>query len=212
MWASERKWLDLFADPASYDWARSRKAWYFFARAHRADASVFVTKSPPHLLHVEHLAQAFRNAKFLFMVRNPYAVCEGICRRYRTRLAAILHRQFTEPGKSIETAAAVHVATCLALQRRNIETFAERSAFFTYEVMCDEPAAVARKVQSLVPELDDLTLRQRIAVKNYDETLTNMNERQIAAPTAEEIAAFKRVFWEHRNTLDYFGYDLMDAG
>ena len=212
LWASERKWLDLFGDPASYDWARSRKAWYFFARAHRADASVFVTKSPPHLLHVEHLARAFRNAKFLFMVRNPYAVCEGICRRYRTRLAAILHRQFTEPGKSMETAAAVHVATCLALQRRNIETFAERSVFFTYEDMCNAPEAVARKVRSLVPELDDLTLRQRIAVKNYDETLTNMNERQIAALTAEEIAAFNRVFRKHRNTLDYFGYDLMDAG
>ena len=212
LWASERKWLDLFGDPASYDWARSRKAWYFFARAHRADASVFVTKSPPHLLQVEHLAKAFRNAKFLFMVRNPYAVCEGICRRYRTRLAAILHRQFTEPGKSIETAAAVHVATCLAWQRRNIETFGERSAFFTYEAMCDEPEAVARKVQSLMPELDDLTLRQRIAVKNYDETLTNMNERQIAALSAEEIAAFNRVFREHQDTLDYFGYDLMDAG
>ena len=79
------------------------------------------------------------------------------------------------------SAAAVHVATCLALQRRNIETFAERSVFFTYEDMCNEPEAVARKVQSLVPELDDLTLRQRIAVKNYDETLNNMNERQIAA-------------------------------
>ena len=212
LWASERKWRDLFAAPASYDWVRSRKAWYFHARARRADASVFITKSPPHVLHVEQLAGVFRNAKFLFMVRNPYAVCEGICRRYRTRLAAILHRQFTEPGKSIEAAAAVHVATCLAWQRRNVETFAERSVFFTYEAMCDEPAAVARKVQSLVPELDDLTLCQRIAVKNYDETLTNMNERQIAALSAEEVAAFNRVFRKHRKTLGYFSYDLMDAG
>ena len=211
LWASERKWIDLFAEPNSYDWARSRKAWYFHARAHRADASVFVTKSPPHVLHVGQLAKAFRNAKFLFMVRNPYAVCEGICRRYHTQLAPILHRQFTEPGRSVEAAAAVHVANCLSWQRRNIEMYPEHGVFFTYEDMCDEPAAVARKVQNLVPELDDLVLRQRIAVKNYDEALANMNERQIARLGAEEIAAFNRVFREARDTLGYFGYDLMDS-
>ena len=211
LWASERKWLDLFREPSSYDWALSRKAWYFHARAQCADASVFVTKSPPHVLHVGQLAEAFRNAKFLFMVRNPYAVCEGICRRYHGRLAAILRRQFTAPGKSVETAAAVHVATCLAWQRRNIETYAERGAFFTYETMCAEPEAVARKVQGLVPELDDLKLRQRIAVKTYDEPLTNMNERQIARLSAKEIEAFNRVFRQHRDALAYFGYELMDA-
>ena len=212
LWASERKWRDLFAEPNNYDWARSRKAWYFHARAHRADASVFVTKSPPHVLHVGQLAKAFRNAKFLFMVRDPYAVCEGICRRYRSKqLASILHRQFTEPGRSVETAAAVHVANCLAQQRRNVEMYAERGVFFTYEDMCDEPAAVARKIQSLVPELDDLKLRQRIAVKNYDEALTNMNECQIARLGTEEIATLNRVFRQHRDALAYFGYDLMDA-
>ena len=210
LWASERKWLDLFAEPDSYDWVRSRKAWYFHALARSADASVFVTKSPPHVLHVGQLASAFRNAKFLFMVRNPYAVCEGICRRYRTRLVRDFHRQFIEPGRSVETAAAVHVANCLAWQRRNIETYPELGVFFTYEDMCDQPASVERKVQGLVPELDDLTLRQRIKVKNYDETLTNMNERQIAALSAKEIAAFNHVFRKHRDALGYFGYDIMD--
>ena len=213
LWASERKWRDLFAEPDNYDWARSRKAWYFHARAHRADASVFVTKSAPHVLHVGQLARAFRNAKFLFMVRNPYAVCEGVCRHYRGKqMASILHRQFTEPGRSLETAAAVHVANCLAWQRRNVEMYAERGVFFTYEDMCDEPAAVARKIQSLVPELDDLMLRRRIAVKRYDEVLTNMNERQIVRLSAEQIAAFNGVFREHRDTLGHFGYDLMDSG
>ena len=211
LWASERRWVDLFAEPSRYDWRVSRKAWYFHARAHRADASVFVTKSPPHVLHVGQLVEAFRNARFLFMVRNPYAVCEGICRRYQGRLAPILRRQFTEPGRSVETAAAVHVANCLAWQRRNIEKYAERGAFFTYETMCDEPATVERKVQGLVPELDDLKLRRRIAVKSYDEPLTNMNERQIARLSTAEIEAFNRVFRRHRDTLAHFGYDLMDA-
>ena len=43
---------------------------------------------PPFLLLVDQLERHFRNAKFLFTVRNPYAVCEGICRNYRSQFAA----------------------------------------------------------------------------------------------------------------------------
>ena len=38
-----------------------------------------------------------------------------------------------------------------------------------------------------------------------------MNERQIANLDAEDVAAFNRVFREHRDTLGWFGYELMDA-
>ena len=209
LWASET-WIDLFADQRGYDWPRTRKAWYWYARARAADASVFVAKSPPHVLHVGQLVRHFPNAKFLFMVRNPYAVCEGICRRYRTRLVARLRRQFTEPGRSLPTAAATHVANCLAWQRRNIEAWRHSGVFFAYERMCGEPEAVAEEVCALVPAIDDLVLRRRIAAKDYDEMLANMNERQIANLRPEDVAAFNRVFREHRHTLGWFGYELMD--
>ena len=80
LWAADRRWLDRFADPGAYDWPRIRKAWYFQAYARDPAASVFYTKSPPHLVITDELARHFRNAKFLFMVRDPYAVCEGIIR------------------------------------------------------------------------------------------------------------------------------------
>ena len=211
LWASEPRWIDLFTDPRHYDWPRTRKAWYFHARAHVPDATVFVTKSPPHVLHVEQLVRHFPNAMFLFMVRNPYAVCEGICRRYRTRLGARFQRQFVVPGKSLPAAATTHVANCLAWQRRNVEAYRDRSVFFTYEEMCAEPVTVARKIEALVPELDDLILRRRLAVKEYDEMLTDMNARQLANLDAEDVAAFTRIFREHRDTLDFFGYALLDA-
>ena len=210
LWASEQRWIDLFADPRGYDWPRTRQAWYWYACAHAPDASVFVAKSPPHVLHVAQLARHFRNAKFLFMVRNPYAVCEGICRRYRTRLAEHYRRQFAATGRSLATAAATHVANCLAWQRRNIEAWRDRGVSFTYERMCGEPEAVGEEVCALVPAIDDLVLRRRIAAKDYDEMLANMNERQIANLRPEDVAAFNRVFREHRDTLDWFGYELMD--
>ena len=159
----------------------------------------------------EQLVRHFRNARFLFMVRNPYAVCEGICRRYRTRLPPRYLRQFETPGRSLPVAASTHVANCLAWQRRNVETYRDRGVFFTYETMCADPAGAARTIRTLVPELDDLVLRRRLKVKEYDEMLTDMNERQITRLDAAQIAAFNRVFREHRDTLGYFGYELMDC-
>ena len=205
IWGARQRWIDRFADPRNYDWPRNRKAWYFQASAQDPRASVFVTKSPPFLLLVDQLRRHFRNAKFLFMVRNPYAVCEGICRNYRS--------QFVAEERSLEEEAALHAVRCLAWQRRNVQAYRDCSVFFTYEEMCAEPGRVAQRIRALVPELDDLNLRQRLPVKenSYDAMLTDMNERQIARLDASQIAVFNRVFREHRDALDYFGYDLMDG-
>ena len=210
LWAAGQRWIDLFSDPGNYDWPRTRKAWRFHSYARDPNASVFVTKSPPHLLCAEQLAQHFRGARFLFMVRNPYAVCEGICRRHRTRLPAHHLDSLAGLGMSLPEAAAAHVANCLAWQRRNIEAHRRSGLFFTYEEMCGQPAAVAGRIQALAPELADLDLRQRIAAKDYDEPLTNMNPRQLARLDGGQIAAFNKVLRRHRDLLAWFGYDLMD--
>ena len=200
---SHRPWRDRLADPAAYDWPRNRAAWYFQAFARDLHASVFFTKAPPFLHHVGALRRHFRNAKFLFLVRNPYAVCAGIW-RYRTG-------QPIPPGRDYFEAAAEHVVNCLASQRDNLETHGSRGVFFTYEAMCDEPERVERQIRALVPELDDLKLKQRLAVKGlYDEMLTNMNARQIARLTPEQIATVNRVFRRRRDVLRSFGYEVME--
>ena len=205
LWGADPRWRGALADDDAYDWPRNRRAWYFQASAREPAATVFTTKAPPFLLHVEALARHFRNARFLFMVRNPYAVCEGI---WRYRLD-----QPVPPGRRLFEAAAEHVAYCLERQRRNLEAHARLGAFFTYEAMCDQPERVERQIRSLVPEIDDLKLRQRLRVKGqYDETLTNMNARQIARLTPAQIAAANQVFEKRREVLEHFGYSLMAAG
>ena len=144
------------------------------------------------------------------MVRNPYAVCEGICRVLRDR-----HRRgwpVALEGERLETLAARHVATCLERQRRNVETLGGRGVFFTYEAMCAEPERVTRKIRELAPELDDLDLRQRLPVhSDHHEMLTDMNARQIARLDPGQIAAINRVLRGHRAVLEHFGYEIMDA-
>ena len=213
IWAARRRWLDVLEDPAKYDWPHTRKAWYFQAHARDPAASVFVQKTPEHLLVVDALARHFRNARFLFMVRNPYAVCEGICRtlRHRHTSGRGAPRKAASEGVRLEILAARHVATCLEYQRRNVDAFGERGRFFTYEAMCAEPERTARTIRELAPALDDLNLRQRLPVhRKYHEMLTDMNARQIARLTPGQIAAINRVFRRHRAILDHFGYDIMD--
>lgn len=204
LWASEQRFIDLFTDDSSYDWPNIRRAWYFQAFARDPAATVFVTKSPPFLLNVAGLNRNFVNPRFLFMVRNPYAVVEGIWRRRNKRKRP--HFAATE----ILNAAARHAVTCLEYQRRNIDAYPHNGRFFTYEAMCDKPACVEAKIRSLVPDLSDLRLRQRLKVKGtYDEMLTNMNERQIARLDAAQIHAVNRVFLAHRDVLDHFGYPIL---
>ena len=209
-WALHPRRVERLADPSNYDWPRTRKAWYFQAYARSPDASVFVVKSPRNLFQLDMLVQHFRNAKFLFMVRNPYAAAEGICRAYRSKFPEEASR--TSQSHSLEGCAATHLANCLAQQRRNLKVFADRGVFFTYEAMCVQPERVAQAIQQLVPELKELNLRQRLPVKDlYDEMLTDMNARQLVRLDPAQIAAMNAVFRPQRELLEHFGYDLMDA-
>ena len=201
IWGFRPRWRDALKDESAYNWARTREAWYFQAYALDPHASVFFTNSPPHLLLVDALARRFVNPKFLFMVRNPYATCEGICRDLEQRGAL--------PPGGVAEAAARHVVTCFEYQRRNIAAHGRRGVFFTYETMCAEPERVASEIRALVPGLDDLNLRQRLRVRRYYAMLTDMNARQIARLEPERIAAFNRVFRARRDLLAHFGYHLM---
>ena len=211
IWAAREEVLRRFADADAYDWQHTRKAWYFQASASHPRASVFVTKSPPFLLQTAALSQHFSNARFLFMVRNPYAVCEGICRNFRRRFRSDYQRLFGGCEARLAETAAAHVVACMERQRRNIERWTTSGVFFTYEAMCAAPEEVAARIQALVPQLDDLELRQRLPVKGaYHSMLTDMNARQIERLSGVEVAALNRVFAKAHGLLGAFGYRQID--
>ena len=203
-WASEPHWLQVFTDPGNYDWPAIRRSWYFQAFALDAGARVFVEKSPPFLLIVDQLAEQFRDARFLFMVRDPYAVVEGILRRSPRKWGKSI------PEPDWPALAATHVLNCLTYQRRNIEGADGRGVFFSYEQMCAEPEQVARTIADLVPDIDDLNLRQRLRIKDYDEMLRNMNEQQIARLGPDVRRQINAVFAREPDVLEFFGYPFRE--
>ena len=177
LWAARPEWIERFTDTTKFNWSKTRDYWYFQSVAHDSNATVFVEKSPPFLLNVEQLSENFRDARFLFLLRNPYAVAEGILRRCRKR-----PRDWFEQLHPV-TATACHVARCMQKQKENIELFENQGTFFTYEQMCEQTDDVQRKIQKLVPQLDDLQLNQQI----------------------------NQVFDEHQELLSSFGYERQDS-
>lgn len=205
IWAASDESLSHFRDSPDYDWERTKKAWYFQATASREDAPVFHTKSPPFLAIADQLDAHFADPRFLIMVRNPYAAMEGIMRR-RGRSP-----QNTDSAE-LPRIAARHLVACLAMQARNIERLGSKAVHFTYEFLCDQPDEVARRITALVPEIGDLDLTQKIAVKGeYDEPLRNMNADQIDRLTEQDIALANEIFSQHTAVLSHFNYSLLQS-
>ncbi|WP_260582036.1 sulfotransferase [Sphingopyxis sp. PET50] len=205
LWAADPASIAAFRDPAAYDWSRTRRAWHFHARAVSDDADTLVVASPPFLLIADQLAAAFPDAAFLIMVRNPYAVAEGIIRRGAEAGPAA-------PGTSLATAAARHIVAALAAQRANGAALGNRAACFTYEEMCAAPAETAARIAALVPSLADLDINRSLPVKGrYHERLRDMNADQIARLTPGQTADLTAVFAAHRDDLAAFGYEPRTA-
>ena len=178
----------------------NQKAWFSQATARKADASVFVEKSPPFLLLARQLRASFTNTRFIIMVRDPYAAYEGILRR---------RGDFAELNKDPRVVAADHLAACLEWQQRNVLEHGDISATFTYEELCAEPSDCVARIARVVPELGDLRLDEAIEVKGmYYEQLRDMNEEQIGRLTQEDLDIASSVFGRHQEVLDYFGYRL----
>jgi hypothetical protein len=204
IWGGSAQSRAHFAD-AQYDWERTRKAWYYHAEADHPAAPIFHTRSPPFLLIADQLRDNFSDARFLLMVRDPYATLEGITRRRR--------RSPTElgDGAGLATFAARHLVTCFKQQLVNLEALSGRCVFFTYEEMCADPDRVTREIIDLVPDIGGFDLAASQAVKGiYQEPLRNMNHDQIARLCEADRKAATAVFREHLEVFERFGYDVQD--
>ena len=201
VWGAKEEWRRNFTKPGAYNWAQIQKSWYFQARAETESANVFFTKAPPFLMIADQLNRTFENARFIFMVRDPYAVAESICPKRR-------RAGWGEVDDAPELAAN-HILECFRFQKTNMERLGSRGVYFTYEDLCAAPLEAVKKVRELVPSLEDLRFGQKLQVKgNYDEPLRDMNEDQIMRLDKETFERLNVVFDEHQDVLKHFGYEL----
>jgi hypothetical protein len=186
----------ILATDALYDWAAIRRAWYDAAVPASGDADLFVEKSPPNVARVGSLDRHFPGARFLFLVRDPFAVAESVI-RHRPDLPAVVG------------AAGEHVVATLRLQRDNIARYGAggRGLLVRYEDLCDRPVATESAVRTWEPGLDDLCVRRRLPVKGrYDRPLANLNGEHHSRLRPDQVDALQSAFAPHAGLLATFRY------
>jgi hypothetical protein len=165
---------------------------------------ILLEKSPPHLIRAQAIEQAFPNAHFIVMVRNPYAYCEGTKRRGRTGL-----------GYKRDASYAQIAAGWIRenqFQMENLQHL-QRAVCLTYEELADQPAAAAEKVLAFMPALERLDIEAAHLIHSLEgwleRPITNLNPVQIARLSAADIAEINTVLRSHPAIMDYFGYTYL---
>lgn len=187
--------FDLIKNEWGKLWAKSR-------HFKTANPKIFVEKSPPNVLRAQMYEKHFPNAYFMIMVRNPYAVIEGILRRHNKKRPldqATQHWIYTS-RKTIE----------------NLEVL-KHSVWFKYEDLCDRPKIVTAKIKEFMPELHDIDLRKRLRTHSqlkggaFMSAPINLNNMQIKNLSKGEIKKIGEQLANNTDLMEFFGYEIIEA-
>jgi hypothetical protein len=189
------KRLDLFRRTEKDDGdavPRLRYDWAYFADSR---PGIRLEKSPPNTLRSRWLQRHFAPARFIVLVRNPYAVCEGIARRR---------------GHSIKEAAA-HWRLVHEVLEEDLPHL-ERSLVVRYEDFCAKPLSVLNEVQQFLGL--DQPFDPALAIREFDahnmngrpEKLQDFNARSLKRLSCEDRATITQVAGDQ---ILRWNYELM---
>jgi hypothetical protein len=163
------------------------------------DKPILLEKSPPNIIRAQDIQAHFQPVKFIVMVRNPYAHCEGLMRRNHWKPAR----------------AANFSMMCLRTQLQNTQDL-DNALVLTYESLVQNPARVCDQLAAFVPELGDIDHSADFEVHSIDGTvnrpITDLNSKKIASLPADALATMNEIFMQQRETLDAWEYPLLAPG
>lgn len=172
-------------------WGEVEQVW----RAHwDLERPVLLEKSPPHLIRAHQLEAHFPDSRFIVMIRNPYAFCEGVRRRWGHRYTWRNLAQFW--------------VTLARYQIENTRSL-RRTLAFTYEDLTADAAGVCARLVEFVPELGYLDPSGRHAVFERAAPVTDLNRDQIARLSPWAISAISDALAPYPDLLTHFGYQLL---
>jgi len=190
----------ILQDESRYQWSVIKRIWReHWARNPKfqtATPRVLLEKSPPNIFRASMLQKHFEDSFFILMQRNPYAVAEGIRRRAKLSIERCIQ----------------HWIRCAQQQMRNEKTL-RHAITLNYEDLSERPEACCQRIINLVPELDDLDIRQNVAVHSLDgrvrQPIVNYNQKQIERLSKEDLAEINRHLDQVPDLMAHFGYEYV---
>jgi len=196
MWVQREDLWRLTEQDAGPDVVRLKKEW-----AIRLDRSrdFLLEKSPPNAARTRWLQRHFENAHFVLIVRNGYAVAEGIRRKAEPHhlkggwpIEACAHQW--ERSNEIMLEDSAHL---------------ERSLWVRYESLAENPAGELERILAFLGlKVADMPAAsgRHWKVHERDQAVRNLNDANIASLSPEDLATITRIA---APMLRHFGYPLL---
>jgi hypothetical protein len=202
LWCQVVDKVRLNSEDRAVDVRKLKKDWMLFFDKTKP---VFLEKSIVNSARMTWLQENFSNSYFLFIVRNGYAVAEGIRRRTAEQLkdGQRLNSQFTF-SYPIELCAQQWVTT-----NAIVESDAKKIRRFKrifYEDLCDYPCKTISDIYAFLglnDESSGLLEVPRWKINQYNSQIRNMNARSIANLSVEDVKTIEEIAGKMLAYYDY---------
>tara|TARA_B100001057_G_scaffold179113_1_gene179881 strand:+ start:10909 stop:11718 length:810 start_codon:yes stop_codon:yes gene_type:complete len=175
-----------------YDWYKIKSVWMKYWDQSKP---ILMDKTTTNIMRFDDIKKEFDSTYAICLVRNPYAVIEGIMRRN---------------SKPIEFAIEFCIKT-LKYQKCNIENNKNLTCI-TYSELCDNKDQVNKKIKTILPEINDLDFNKIFSAHNFKNKnlkITNLNNEKISKLKKTEISIINKTFSKEKELLDFFNFQII---
>jgi hypothetical protein len=200
-------------NPDHLPWTTIKDEW---SKLWNFEKPLLLEKSTRNLPHAKDIEQVFSPCWFIAMMRDPYALCEGLARRRNRRNRLLRSLNGTPATTSDMRVQAMRIAAGLwqqyaTQQIQNVQGL-ERVISLTYEELTENTPNAVAKIIAFLPELGHLNVAEKFRVHSVTGTdrrsLRNMNRTKWQCLRRQDIEAINSVLVTRRHCLDFFGYRM----
>jgi hypothetical protein len=182
-----------YANAVNYNFEGIRKKWMAswakrakFSNVKLDNTYYLLEKTPANVLRADILEAEFDNAYFILMVRNPYAVVEGMNRRRELPIEKCAH----------------HIVHCLIKQRENTKKL-KNFCYLKYEQLPESLDTIGKFLEL---DIRDIPVRSKTIDGKSKHKFQNKNTAQLKTWDVEKFKRAQKVFAQYPEVLRYFGY------
>jgi len=178
-----------------------KKEWgFWFDKSKR----FWLEKSIVNSLNIDWFEENFRHPYFIWIVRNGYAVSEGIQRR---TLGKGKHPERFKEGYPIELCAQEWVVSNEVIERKL--SFVQNFVKVTYEDLTENPVGTLKLILEWLPvERKEVNIPGEFTFQKQTRKIQNLNQTSIQRLSPKQISCINDVIGQ---MLIHHGYELIEV-